>query len=410
MTTTHAPAPASDGDSPPTAAAGRRLRLAVWLATVASWVSRHVLRRGGNVIGGQVLLRVAPESPRQLAQGRQLVMVSGTNGKSTTTALLAAALRTQGPVVHNADGANTHTGLVTALAGDDSRVGALEVDEGWLPWAVDQLSPYAAVLLNLTRDQLHRNPEVRLLASKWREPLRNVELVVANCDDPAIVWAAGLAPRVVWVAGGRPWREDSIVCPACGDLLAWEGERWSCACGLSRPQPVAPPDLGSIRVPGEANRRNADLALVAATAMGAPPDLAAQAVSHVADASGRYAEVDVSGRQVRLLLAKNPASWQETMRLVGNDDRPVVLAFNADGVDGLDPSWLYDVDFTPLRGRQLTVTGKRATDLSVRLRIDEVVPIGQFDDLRGAIRRLPEGPVDLVATYSAFNEARRMLT
>lgn len=410
MTTTDVPAGASDGASRPNAAAGRRLRLALWLGAVAGWLSRHLLRRGGNVIGGKVVLRIAPESPRQLAYGRRLVMVSGTNGKSTTTALLAAALRTAGSVVSNTDGANTPTGLVSALARDDSRLGALEVDEGWLPWAVDQLTPYAAVLLNLTRDQLHRHPEVRLLAERWREPLRKVPLVVANCDDPAITWAAGLADRVVWVAGGRPWREDSIVCPSCGNLLAWEGEQWSCSCGLSRPEPVEPPALGNIRVPGEANRRNADLAVVTATSMGAAPDLAAQAVSHVADASGRYTEVELDGRRVRLLLAKNPASWQETLHLVAGNQRSVALAFNADGVDGLDPSWLYDVDFTPLRGRPLTVTGRRATDMSVRLRVDDVVTLGQYDDLDGAIRGLPEGPVDLIATYSAFDAARRRLT
>jgi len=394
--------------SPTAAVCDPRLRLALRLGLLARWLVRRTGRAGG-VIAGRVVMRLRPDAPELLARHRRVSLVTGTNGKSTATAMLAAALADTGPVATNADGANTPAGLVSTLATNAAGTVVLETDEGWLPWAVDRLRPGSVVLLNLSRDQLHRNPEVRLIAERWREALRDAPLVVANCDDPAITWAAGLARRVIWVSGGRPWIEDTIVCPACGDLLDWQGMDWSSACGLRRPEPVSAPALDSLRLhlPGEVNRANARLAIAAATATGTDPLRAIEAVAELRHVAGRYQEIRTDHHRVRLLLAKNPASWQETLRLVAAERRPVVLAFNAEGVDGRDPSWLYDVDFTPLRDRLVAVTGRRATDLSVRLRINEVPSVGQFPEISAAIDRLPAGPVDLIANYTAFQEAFR---
>lgn len=392
------------------AALSRRVRGALLVARVVSWISRHLLRRGGGVIGGRVLLALAPDAPEQLARDRELVLVSGTNGKSTVTAMLTAALATQGAVASNTDGANTLGGLVGTLARSRAPRGVLETDEGWLPWAVRRLRPHVVVLLNLTRDQLHRHPEVRGLAATWRAELRAVPVVVANCDDPTVSWAAEVAGSVVWVAAGRPWREDSLVCPACGRLLEWSGPHWSCSCGFRRPEPngvlASAAELG---LPGEVNRVNADIATAAAAVLGVPAPAAAHAVAELQQVAGRYAEFPRRHHTVRLLLAKNPASWQETLRMVADEGRPVVLVFNADGVDGRDPSWLYDVDFTVLADSVVAVSGRRGTDLSVRLAVDEVATVGQFDDVEAAIRRLPSGPVDVIATYTAFQETRRSL-
>lgn len=392
---------------------GPRLRVALCMGALARWVAR-CLGRGGGVISGRVLLWLCPGAPEILADGRHVSLVTGTNGKSTATAMLAAALSSTGEVVTNADGANTSAGLLANLGRGRAPTVVLETDEGWLPWAVRRLRPETVVLLNLSRDQLHRNPEVGLIAHAWREALRDIPLVVANCDDPAVTWAAGLARRVVWVACGRPWTEDSVVCPACGDLLRWEGPHWSSVCGLQRPRPArdtfdddsrTDAHTWELHLPGEVNRANARLAIAAAVANGADPVRALSAVAGLRGVAGRYQEFDTSRHRVRLLLAKNPASWQVALRLVGAEQRPVVLAFNADGVDGRDPSWLYDVDFSPLRGRPVAVTGRRATDLSVRLRINEVPTAGQFPELDAAIARLPEGPVDLIANYTAFQDA-----
>lgn len=395
-----------------------RGRSAVRLGRLAAFLSRRLLHRSGSVIGGAVLLRLAPSAIAQAAAGRRITLVTGTNGKSTTTAMIAAALRTRGLVASNTEGANTAAGLAwaTVTAAADELV--LEVDEAWLPWAVRRLAPQTVVLLNLTRDQLHRKPEIRPVAQAWRTALRGIPLVVANADDPYVCWAAGTAARVVFVAAGG-WTADGALCPACGALLRRSAEHWSCTCGLSRPAPTVRVEgahlvedgrpIGAYRqLPGDANLGNAASA-IAAVRDRVPAAEALRALSDgVEEVAGRYAELSFEGRQIRLLLAKNPAGWDAVLGML-RDDASILLAFTADGVDGRDTSWLYDVPFERLRHRRIAVTGSRATDLAVRLHLAGVGAAPPVPVLVDAVRALPPGPLDLVATYSAFQAARKEL-
>jgi UDP-N-acetylmuramyl tripeptide synthase len=280
-----------------------RLRFALVWARVAVWVSRRVLGRTGGVIGGRVLAALAPGCGPLLAQGRRVVVVSGTNGKSTCTALVTAAWATAGSVNTNTDGSNTSAGLLWTMATATAPGVVLEVDEAWVPWAIRTFGPEVVVLLNLARDQLHRNPEVGLLANAWREAVRTVPTVVANADDPWVVWAAETARSQVWVGAGQIWSEDSLVCPACGDLLD-RTEGWTCSCGRSRPTPtwniegstIVPPSgitLSYVALPGVGNVANAAMALAAATGLGAEPAAAMAAVSALTEVAGRYSTVQV---------------------------------------------------------------------------------------------------------------------
>lgn len=386
----------------------------------AAWLSRNVLGNDGGVIGGAVMLKVAPDLVDQLSLGRTITLVSGTNGKSTTTAMLTAALRTARACATNADGANTPQGIATALANSREAHVVLETDEAWLPWTIRETRPHSVCLLNLSRDQLHRNPETHSIARAWREAVTGVPIVVANADDPAVVWAAQGARTQVWVAAGQDWRQDSVTCPSCGSLLDRRTPDWSCSCGLRRPQAEWTVTDGRVRhhgaevaahltLPGAVNLGNAAVALATAWAEGAPSSDAAAAVSALHAVAGRYAHLQHDNHDVRLILAKNPAGWQTALQLLDEHHAPVVLAFNCEGVDGRDPSWLYDVDFTSLRDRPVSVSGGRGTDMSVRLRMDRVEPVGQYDELAAAVRVLPPGPVDLVANYSAFQRARKEL-
>ncbi|MGN6129937.1 MAG: DUF1727 domain-containing protein [Nocardioidaceae bacterium] len=276
------------------------------------------------------------------------------------------------------------------------------------------------VLLNLSRDQLSRHHEVGRLVATWRQALAGVPAAVANADDPGTVWPALAARRAVWVAGGQRWTDDSTTCPACGGRLHQPGGDWFCACGLRRPDPdwwLEDDRLVSLRgrfalrleVPGGFNRANAAMAAAAAVDAGADPAAALEAMHTVREVAGRYASVQVDGRRVRLLLAKNPAGWAEILDLVRGGSGPLVLAFNSDGVDGRDPSWLYDVPFGDLRGHDVVVTGRRATDLRVRLELDGVAVHAVAGGLREALAALPPGPVDVLANYTAFQEVRREL-
>lgn len=397
-----------------------RFQAALALARLAAWLSRTLLHGSGNVIGGAVLERLALRDVTGKAHRHRITIVSGTNGKSTTTAMIAAALSTATPVTTNADGANTPHGLLWTVATARTDEVVLEVDEAWVPWAVGALQPHTAALLNLTRDQLHRKPEILPLAASWRRAMASVERVVAAADDPAVTWAAETGRQVEYVGAGTAWHHDAAVCPRCGDLLRHPADDWACRCGFVRPAtPVAVDRSGRLLVgarafephltlPGEANLANLAIAVATTRDRVSPEVAVAQIAATVHEVAGRYRDVDLGDQHVRLLLAKNPAGWQAALGML-REGAATVLAMSADGIDGRDTSWLYDVDVERLRGRPLAVTGSRATDMVVRLHLDDIETAISVPTARDCLRALPPGDVDVVATYSSFQAVRREL-
>jgi len=268
-----------------------RARVATTIGGAAGRVSRLTGRGDGSVIGGVVGLRVAPDLLSLLAAGRQVVLVSATNGKTTTTRLISAALGSLGQeVASNAFGANMEAGLASALGhAPNAPYAVLEVDERHLPATIRATSPTVVTLMNLSRDQMDRAAEIWLVARRWREALAAAPgcHVVANADDPLIAWAAGGAQEVTWVAAGQRWHEDSWCCPVCGSHLRRDDLGWRCGeCTFARPPARWVLDDGavidaagqvrelSLALPGRANRSNAVMALAVADIFGADLDQA----------------------------------------------------------------------------------------------------------------------------------------
>ncbi|HUZ20348.1 MAG TPA: MurT ligase domain-containing protein [Acidimicrobiales bacterium] len=406
------------------------VRTAVALRSVraVAALSRRLGLGSGSTVGGRVGLAVDPLLLGRLGAGRPVALVSGTNGKTTTTRLLAEALGGPEHVATSVAGANMPAGLVSAFAASSAGredPAVLEVDEGYLGTVAAALHPGVVVLLNLSRDQLDRVSEVRMVAKRWRDALDGVATtVVANADDPLVAWAAGTAARTVWVAAGGRWRSDAFHCPVCGEQLGFAGSGdehgWACRCGFARPAPEAELSGGSLRfadgraisfdlaLPGRFNRANAAMAAVAATQLGVEPELALARMAAVREVSGRFSLVRRGGTDVRLLLAKNPAGWTELLELLHGGDDPVVVGINARDADGHDPSWLWDVPFELLAGRFVIATGERRRDLAVRLRhglVDHAVA----DDALGALGTLGTTRADYIGNYTAFQELRRRI-
>jgi lipid II isoglutaminyl synthase (glutamine-hydrolysing) len=402
-----------------------RARLATTVGGAAGRVSRLSGRGDGSVIGGVVGLRMEPDLLRLLAVGRQIVLVTGTNGKTTTTRLITAALSVLGmEVASNAFGANMEAGLASALGqARGALFGVLEVDERYLPAMIDVTAPRVVTLLNLSRDQMDRAAEIWLVARRWREALANTPdcQVIANADDPLIAWAAGGAKRVTWVAAGQRWREDSWCCPDCGSHLLRDEIDWRCGeCTFARPSTRWVLDEESVidtrgrvrelslALPGRANRANAVVALAVADMFGVDMDQALPRLREVTSVAGRYTQLERDGRRLRLLLAKNPAGWLEAFDVLAPAPTPVLLAVNARVPDGKDTSWLWDVDYRLLRGRPVLVAGERRIDLAVRLEADEV-EFELTDGVDDAVQRVPPGPLDVIANYTAFQQIRTAL-
>ncbi len=213
-----------------------RSKLASSVSRSAAALSRATGRGDGAVIGGKIGLMIDPNLLANLAVGREIALISGTNGKTTTTRLTAAALGVRGEVATNSFGANMPTGHTSALAkAGNTPYAVLEVDEHYMPQVMAATSPKVVALLNLSRDQLDRAKEVAMMAQLWRDTLAKHRVhVVANADDPMITWAANSAltagGTVTWVAAGQRWHDDSWVCPECGSHI----ERGN------TPAPVAP--------------------------------------------------------------------------------------------------------------------------------------------------------------------------
>ena len=402
---------------PPALRPPLRTAVAVRAGRATAWLSRRTGRGAGGIIGGRVTLVLDPDALRRLTVGRRVVVVTGTNGKTTTTAMTASILRQLAEVATNADGANMPDGLVAALcAAPAAPFAVLEVDEPYVPDVIDATDPAALVLLNFSRDQLDRVGEVSHLDAKLRAALGRHPgcTVIANADDPVVVSAVGEANPTEWVSGDALWLHDSTTCPRCARVLRRDGRHWCCECGLARPAPGWTVDDSELRhddttlpftiqLPGRFNRFNAATAIAAARALGADLNDAMAVLSAMTPVGGRFATVTFAGRQLRFLLAKNPAGATENLIMLSASDTPVVVAINGREADGRDLSWLWDVPFEELAGRTVIATGERARDLSVRLSYAEVehetVP-RPLDALRAA----PPGTVEVFANYTAFRD------
>ncbi len=402
-----------------------RPRIAVGIGKAVAGASRLVRFGTGSVIGGRASLLIDPNLLQELTSHREVVIVSATNGKTTTTRMLSAALGTIGPVVSNSLGANMTPGIIAALGRADlAATAVLEVDERWVGSVLDATLAQTVVLLNLSRDQLDRSQEVRKLALHWKLALEKARprRVVANADDPLVAWAVGDIPDVTWVATGQDWTADASGCPACSGRIEFDRSSWHCTtCDLERPVPTVVWDDSTVTVadravevhlglPGRVNRANAAFALATATQLGADLQSCAAAVGAVTEVAGRYRVATLNDVSIRLLLAKNPAGWHEVLEHIAPAPAPVIVAINARIADGHDPSWLWDVDFERLRGRFVVALGERRHDLAVRLHYGDVehVVADTLDQALSMVAAAPgfqaTRPVDVAANYTAFQD------
>lgn len=399
-----------------------RQRLAFAAGNTAAFASRVTGRGTGASIKGAIMTRIDPTLFRRLLAGKRLGVVSGTNGKTTTTHLLTAALRASvadpRDVVTNPDGANLREGVVSALSTrPKAPIAALEVDEQVVADVIRHGRPEVLIMLNFSRDQLDRHHEINALGRKWRQALVEAgdegPTVVANVNDPLVAWSAQPARKVIWVDLGTDWSQDSALCPNCGSVLVHdEAGRWDCpGCELGEQVPdyrvdgdhVVMPDGERLRldlqVPGRFNKGNAVCALAAAVEMGVYAPVAIKGMRTVQAPAGRFAIGSYGDTKARLVLAKNPAGWAESLLVMQSD--PVILAIDSLIGDGTDVSWLWDVDYEQLAGRRVIATGPRSADLAVRLSYaeveHEVIP-----DVADALKGPFDGTVDVLATYSVF--------
>ena len=415
---------------------------AVGVGKSIRYLSRALGRGGGTVLPGSVANRLDRGLLTSLARSlpNGCALVTGTNGKTTTTRILAGAARAAGlHVITNPEGSNLLSGIATALlmkANGQGRldvppnaIGVFEVDEGVLGPAIEALDPRLVIITNLFRDQLDRYFEVDFVAGLWQRSLRRLPsgtTVVLNADDPAVSFLGDeLSANVIYFGlndqkcskPGLEHAADSRRCQRCDQDLLYELNfyahlgHYACKeCGWRRPDPEfaaqnvmlhggagstsrirTPAGERLLEVPlaGLYNAYNALAAAAGASCLGISPDLFQAAVRATTGAFGRLEPVRIGAKQAVLLLVKNPSGFTEALRLVmsAGPRARLIFGLNDNEPDGRDVSWIWDVDFEQCRERisYLAVSGTRARDLALRLKYAGIVTsrgqlIGCLDD------------------------------
>ena len=451
-----------------------RLTAAIAAARFMSTGLRITGRGGGTAAPGLAALTIDPTIVRKVTERLPdgVVIVAGTNGKTTTSRLLADILGQSGlTVAHNRSGSNLMRGVASAFAERSSFRGRLkadiaviEADEAAFPEIVGMTSPRVVLLNNLFRDQLDRYGELDAIARRWQPVLTSLDAsatVVVNADDPMLVAitdgiaarrvAFGLDPGVHCLER-LPHAADAATCRRCGAELHYRAlavshlGNWTCEqCGWSRPSldvegsdielsGVESLDLSvrdgedgitrlHVSIPGLYNAYNVVAAVAAAQALGVETPAVTAACTSFTAPFGRMERIRIEGRDITLALVKNPVAFNEMLRMLaaGPDglSLPVMIAINDLDADGRDVSWLWDVDFELLgRGSApLATTGIRGADMANRLKYAGIGPDRLTllpDHLQSALfafaRSLPPGESGFVlATYTAMLELRRVL-
>jgi lipid II isoglutaminyl synthase (glutamine-hydrolysing) len=434
------------------------------VARLLARLLRALGRSGGTTLPGRLLLRLSPGSLERMAGelDRGAVLVSATNGKTTTAAMVAAAMERAGRrIVHNRAGSNMAWGVATALL--DARrgrgqLGLFEVDEAWLPRVARAVRPGTYLLANLFRDQLDRYGELELLADRWAELVaeeadRGARFVL-NADDPLVADLGRGREKVVYFgleddSQALPELQhaaDSKHCRNCGHAYEYEAVylghmgRYRCPnCGRERLRPqvaarrvvlegmtgsrleLATPEGAvalRLRLPGLYNVYNALAAAATALSLGVALDTVRNALEDFSGAFGRVETIPVAGRDVSILLVKNPAGANEVLRTLtlGDGALDLWLALNDRTADGRDVSWIWDADFELLAGRvrRATCSGTRAEEMALRLKYAGVeaelaVERDITAALDSAVAASDGGPLYALPTYTALLELRDVL-
>ncbi len=440
------------------------LRAEIAGARAAGALSRLFRAGGGTTLPGKLLAKLDPSAVAVLADrlSEGSVLISATNGKTTTSAMAAEILRSRYRLAFNSAGANLVSGVASALLeARDPQLGLFEVDEGALPDIALRVRPRILCLGNLFRDQLDRYGELELIAGRWRDTVASLPdtVLVVNGDDPLVGDLARYAtPGRAVVFGlddprvARPALQhaaDSKHCLNCGTpyvyAAAYVGHLgdYSCPnCGAKRP----PLDVrgteialhgadsvaftleaqeGSARVelsvPGLYNVYNAVAAAALCLTAGMTFDQVVTGLRRFAPAFGRFERIAVGDRRLLILLVKNPAGANEAVRtLVDRGGQGVALvALNDDIADGRDVSWIWDVDFEPFAEgcERIVATGSRAAEIALRFayggfdrgRLDVVPDIEQALDLALELTA-PGEELVVLPTYTAMLALRAIVT
>ena len=436
-----------------------RLGLAVAVAKTVTALVRGLHLGAASVLPGEIARRLHPRLLSLLSQQvkRGIILVVGTNGKTTTSLLLRTILESQGwHIAHNIAGANLINGLITTLLENTNLIGQLradyailEVDENVLPLVLRECNPTHILALNLFRDQLDRYGEVDVISQRWQKaitPLPPSTIVILNGDDPTLCYLGQqLSQKVLFFGLNEPelyleeipHAVDSIYCPSCGYPLEYKGVYLShlgdyhCpSCGFAKSSLAVNSKEWKQILIGVYNKYNTLAAGLLAQTIGIEQAVIDENINNFRAAFGRAEELNVKGKHIRILLSKNPVGMNETIRAVNQikaqgKSSTTLIVLNDRIPDGTDVSWIWDTDTEKLvsLGGTIIASGDRVYDLALRLEYSRdklgqgkdnfklIIKEDLDDAIATALECTPTNEtLHILPTYSAMLEVRELLT
>lgn len=422
--------------------------LLIFFGKLVSFLSKTLNLGGGATWPGHIALSVNKNFIRDLLKTSKtrVVVVAGTNGKTTTTKLLQTIFVTSGKsVIVNTSGANLLNGIASSLLLRSSILGNLshdfavfEIDENSLPLALAEFTPDYLVLLNIFRDQLDRYGETDVIMKKWKNAVSDLPAsttLILNADDPQIVFIGKNARAKISYFGLGEKGEtklahaaDAVHCPNCGNKLEFErvylshaGE-WECpSCKIKTP-PDKLTKAPSYPVVGVYNKYNIHAAVLTAKNAGIAESDIERGLLSFKPAFGRQEKIKIGEKTAQIFLSKNPTSMNESLRTVAQlNPKTMLIVLNDRIPDGRDVSWIWDVDFEDFLSKQtkLVISGDRCYDMGLRIKYASEYRVSNIEyqiekrlekAIKTALQKTPQNEtLYVVPTYSAMLDVRKIL-
>lgn len=424
--------------------------LLIWFGKLFSSLINILSLGRGSTWPGHIALSVNENFSKEILKNSKtkIILIAGTNGKTTTSKLIRTILEEAGKkVLHNEAGANLENGLASTLIEGSNLFGKInynylifESDENTLPLILNKIKPDFLILLNLFRDQLDRYGEIDSIARKWESSVQKLNKntkLIANADDASIAYIAiksGLNTQFFGLDRGKihsiPHGADTIYCPRCNNKLDFEFinfshlGKWNCAkCKLTRPK-LNLSEFAFYPLPGTYSKYNVLATVLLAKLNNINNEAIEQSLRRFKPAFGRQEKIEIDGKKIQLFLSKNPTSFNESLKTISElNAKNVLIVLNDRIPDGRDVSWIWDINLESLKNfKNVIVSGDRCYDMGLRLKyqLSSEFQISNLkfkieENLRKAINKalgktLSNQTLYILPTYSAMLEVRKILT
>ncbi|MFH0863692.1 MAG: Mur ligase family protein [Candidatus Gottesmanbacteria bacterium] len=422
--------------------------LSIWTGKLL-YIFSNIFKIGsGSTWPGHISLmiekNIIPILIDQLRQG--VIIVGGTNGKTTTTKMISEIMKYKNiRVIKNDSGANLINGIASTLVNSCNWIGKInadwaifETDEATLSILTTIFTPKIIIILNLFRDQLDRYGEIDIITKKWQKALDDLPrstTVILNADDPNVALLGNdLDAKTLYFGLNEPHlyldkvqhAADAIYCPRCGKKLIFEGfffshlGHWYCLnCGAKRPDPSLSQCKSPLR--GIYNKYNSLAATLTAKTLNIKDKEINKALQNFEPAFGRQENFEVDDENVKIILSKNPAGFNESIRVLEEfpgKKKTVLIVLNDRIPDGRDVSWIWDVDFENITNYadNLICSGDRTFDLGLRIKYADfninklLIDANLNKAIKTGLKKISEGEtLYVLATYSGMLEVRKIL-